>query len=622
MTVISHVRAVVAAAAVVLVAVAGTPGVSRAEPPPKHVDGNTTIPVYSYAGAKREVVYVQSPVDGDGDGALDRIAVDIVRPVDTAQPNLKVPVIMEASPYYTCTNTCGRGNELERKEYVTANDPASPVRKMPLYYDNFFVPRGYAFLGVDLSGTGRSKGCTDVGGPGEVLGAKAVVDWLNGKAKAFRADNTPVLASWTNGKVGMIGKSWDGAIANAVAATGVAGLRTIVPISAVSSWYDWERLDAALVAQVSTMTALHDKVTARPPAVCAPARNLLQAESSSADVDLTPFWSQRRPVVDAALVQASVFAVHGMNDLNVKSSNFGKWWRQLAANNVPRKVWLSQEGHVDPFDFRRAEWVHTLHRWFDQWLQDLDTGIMAEPMGSVERGADVWADSAAWPPAGTADVVWSVRPGNGVTGELSTGQPQGGSAAVTDVAVTESTAATGPDLDKAGRHAFLTGPLAADLHTAGAATAVLRIRSSVPSSALTVRLVDYGPAQRVNWDNSGSGITTLAAETCWGPATVHDDACYRETKKTVIATDTSVLSRGWLDTAHRLSLSAPKPMDPATWETVVVRLHDTDQVVPAGHRLGLVVSLTDSTYLFKAATGGTVEIDLNRSLLRLPTAPV
>ncbi|MFD8222508.1 CocE/NonD family hydrolase, partial [Streptomyces sp. NPDC059697] len=40
------------------------------------------------------------------------------------------------------------------------------------------------------------------------------------------------------GATGMIGKSWDGSITNGVAATGVKGLRTIVPVSSISSWYD------------------------------------------------------------------------------------------------------------------------------------------------------------------------------------------------------------------------------------------------------------------------------------------------------------------------------------------------------------------------------------------------
>ena len=39
----------------------------------------------------------------------------------------------------------------------------------------------------------------------------------------------------------MIGKSYDGTLANGVAATGVEGLKTIVPISAISAWYNYSR---------------------------------------------------------------------------------------------------------------------------------------------------------------------------------------------------------------------------------------------------------------------------------------------------------------------------------------------------------------------------------------------
>src|SRR4029453_3479774 len=50
-----------------------------------------------------------------------------------------------------------------------------------------------------------------------------------------------------------------------------------------------------------------------------------------------------------------------------------------------------------PFDFRRAEWVSTLHRWFDFWLQDVRNGIIYEPMADVERSADVWGTFRTWP---------------------------------------------------------------------------------------------------------------------------------------------------------------------------------------------------------------------------------
>ena len=51
---------------------------------------------------------------------------------------------------------------------------------------------------------------------------------------------------------------------------------------------------------------------------------------------------------------------------------------------MPRKLWLLAAGHVDPFDFRRAVWVDTLHRWFDYWLQGVPNGIMNEPQVDIE----------------------------------------------------------------------------------------------------------------------------------------------------------------------------------------------------------------------------------------------
>jgi X-Pro dipeptidyl-peptidase len=43
---------------------------------------------------------------------------------------------------------------------------------MPLFYDNCFVPRGYAFIAVDLPGTSRSDGFAAAGGPFDVGSAK------------------------------------------------------------------------------------------------------------------------------------------------------------------------------------------------------------------------------------------------------------------------------------------------------------------------------------------------------------------------------------------------------------------------------------------------------------------
>ncbi|MCL2733368.1 MAG: Xaa-Pro dipeptidyl-peptidase, partial [Actinomycetia bacterium] len=204
---ISVVAAVLAALAAVLSAPAAAHAAGGGT-----VRGGLSQPVYSYADAIREAVWVDTGMDGDGDGRTDRVAVDIVRPSEPARQGGRVPVIMDASPYYSC---CGRGNESQLKTYDANGD----IVQAPLFYDNYFVPRGYATVLVDLAGTDRSDGCVDVGGPSDVQSAKAVVDWLNGRARGYsaRTGGSAVTATWATGAVGMIGKSWDGTIANGVA---------------------------------------------------------------------------------------------------------------------------------------------------------------------------------------------------------------------------------------------------------------------------------------------------------------------------------------------------------------------------------------------------------------------
>src|SRR5690348_14168740 len=99
-------RAVAAAALALAGLAAAGPAVAKADPP--NVQNGETQPAYSYQDAIRERVFI--PVDGvdsDNDGVTDRVAIDIVRPKESG-PNLKVPAIIDPSPYYT---SLGRGND-------------------------------------------------------------------------------------------------------------------------------------------------------------------------------------------------------------------------------------------------------------------------------------------------------------------------------------------------------------------------------------------------------------------------------------------------------------------------------------------------------------------------------
>lgn len=572
-------------------------------------------PVYDYTTAIREAVYVETTLDNDADGVPDKVVADIIRPREAATAGVKVPVIMDASPYYQC---CGRGNESEKKAYATDGT----VTKFPLYYDNYFVPRGYAFVAADLAGTSKSKGCEDVGGTEEVQGAKAIIDWLNGRAVGRTAAGALVTASWSTGKVGMIGKSWDGTVANAVAATGVQGLETIVPIGAISSWYDYNRVNGLVNPKVSSVPSLHTTVNGRPSGTCTAVSSALSSGHASSTGNYNSFWTARNYVTSAASVHASVFVVHGMNDLNVQGVHFGQWWDALAANNVPRKIWLSQEGHVDPFDFRRAAWVDTLHRWFDFWLMGIANGIMSEPMADVERAADVWDTSALWPPAGTTTVNYVLQ-GTGNPGVLASSGAGSGSLSLTDSpSLSEANAVSSPTTSRTGRKVYQTPVLTSDLRISGTPTVTLRVRSSKPTTTLSARLVTYGTATRVNYRSSGEGISTLTTQSCWGSSSTTDDACYKDTAKVVSSAAYQVLSRGWMDGQHRDSLTGTSPMGSSTYYTITWKLRPIDQVIPAGQRLGLVLTLSDAEFVSSWSTGATVTVDLASSVLKLPIAPV
>ena len=80
-----------------------------------------------------------------------------------------------------------------------------------------------------------------------------------------------------------------------------------------------------------------------------------------------------------------MFITHGIQDENVRADHMSKWWYGLKERNVPRKLWIMRQGHVDPFDGRRAVWVDTIHRWFDYWLQSVPNGIMSEPAVDIEE---------------------------------------------------------------------------------------------------------------------------------------------------------------------------------------------------------------------------------------------
>ena len=99
----------------------------------------------------------------------------------------------------------------------------------------------------------------------------------------------------------MIGKSYDGTLANGAAATGVEGLTTIVPISAISSWYDYTRSNGVVTRGRQLRACLATTVTDPDRrAYCAAVRATIGANDGDETGDYTPSGRSATTSTDAA----------------------------------------------------------------------------------------------------------------------------------------------------------------------------------------------------------------------------------------------------------------------------------------------------------------------------------
>ncbi|MGC9665361.1 Xaa-Pro dipeptidyl-peptidase [Planosporangium sp. 12N6] len=584
-----------------------------------------TEPVHDYGEAIRERVLVETTVDSDHDGRRDRVEVRIIRPRATDQ-GLKVPVIFQPSPYYAGLNDVPNHDDIDRDAAVARSAAAPPGPRIdpslvfPGYLDNYFVPRGYAVVFADSLGTGGSDGCPTSGAPNETQGMKAVVDWLGGRAPGFDPSGQPARARWSTGRVGMIGVSYNGTLANAVASTGVPGLETIVPIASISSWYDYYRSDGGVVAPGTfqgedTDVLAKAVLTRRDPQACADVIASIERDQDRETGDYSRFWRDRDYLRDVDKVRASVLVVHGLNDWNVKTRQFGQWWDALAARGVPRKIWLHQADHTDPFNVRRAVWLDTLHKWFDHWLYRIDNGIMRQPLADVETAPGQWTTHRSWPVPGTRGVPLFLGPAADQRPGTLTRLPAlgGGRQTFTDDPAQTAEQLVDDELaDDPHRLAFLTAPLDRATRLSGTPRVTVRASLDGASPYLTALLVDYGPDVRF------VGLRRLPDADCVGPGVPEDPGCFARREYVTAQTPYQIVSRGWLDVRNRHSAGLTEPVEPGRTYLFSWQLQPQDHVFAAGHRLGLVFVSTDRDFTLRYRAGTTVTTQLGVSSVVLP----
>lgn len=77
------------------------------------------------------------------------------------------------------------------------------------WYDYYLV-RGFAVVECGGLGTKGSEGFETCGSDLEIDAFKCVIEWLNGERVAYtdKTSNIAIEADWSNGKVGMTGRSY------------------------------------------------------------------------------------------------------------------------------------------------------------------------------------------------------------------------------------------------------------------------------------------------------------------------------------------------------------------------------------------------------------------------------
>lgn len=544
---------------------------------PVVVDG-AAQPVY--ASAPRDWIvkeaWVTVPVDSDRDGRPDRVHVNYARANDAPD---RVPVVMAASPYFTGVNEVPNHNVdhdlyypdtrwAQRTDALARQGNSANGLHDP-WTAAYWVPRGFGWVEVESLGTGTSTGCPTTGGTNETLGPKAVIDWLAGRGHAVDARGRTVRPDGFRASVGMVGTSYDGTLPNAVATTGVPELKAIIPISAISDWYDYYRSGGAVVAPQSYQGEDADVLakfvlTRANRAICAPIIKDLGRRQDRRTGDRNAFWQERNYRARAGRVTAAVYAAHGLSDWNVKPSQAGRWYRALRAGGVPVKIYWHPGGHGGPPPQREQ------NRWFTHFLMGVANGVEREPRALVETVDGSLERYADWPvpgsrPRTTSLSQWRIP-----------GQPQ----TVTRLSFRDDTAYTllGGQLPRRGRGlVFTSAPLTEPTRLSGFARADLRIKLGQPNANVTVGIVEL----------PGGAFSPL-------------------------------VTMGWTDPQNRHGEWRTEPVTPGEWMNVDVDLEASEHVFQAGSRIGIVVIQSDHEFTIRPPMAKTMTLDTRSSTITLP----
>ena len=549
----------------------------------------------------REDLWVETEFDTDGDGKLDRMHVDVTRPIAT-NDGLQLPVIYESSPYYA--GTAGNDRDLFwNVAHEIGEVPAPPkhvevVRRgqRPIISNSqvrTWVPRGYVVVHSSSPGTGLSDGSPTVGGDNESLAPKAVIEWLAGKNNGYkdRMGNEKVDAFWSTGKVGMTGTSYNGTIPLAAATTGVEALKAIIPVAPNTSYYHYYRSNGLVRSPGGYLgediDVLYEFIHSGEESKRAYGNKTIRDKEMRENMDratgdYNAFWAGRDYLNDMAPMKAALLMSHGFNDWNVMPEHSYRIYNKAREMGLPVQIYYHQGGHGGPPP------VAMMNRWFTRYLFEIENGVEQDPKAWIVREGDNRQSPTPYPdyPHPQAeDVELHLTKGGNAQGGLTADKgSRKKEILIDDVSFTGEYLARVKNSPH--RLLYTTPLLSEDVHISGTASITLSLSSSAPAANLSVWLVS------LPWDGERSD----------GDAAIYNN----------------IITRGWADPQNSKSISESHPLEPGNFYTLSFDFQPDDQIIPAGQKIGLMIFSSDQEFTLHPKAGTRLTVDLKKTGLTLP----
>ena len=607
-----------------------------------HYFNGKSLATFSSHDVIREVVYVESRVDTDKDSLPDLVKVSIIRPRYDGQ----IPAVMTASPYHQGTNDKASDKALYKMEGELEIKPAHTIEleepKLNLVepfdqaelvseaeeklthinssytLNDYFLPRGFANLYVSGVGTKDSQGLMTNGDYQQIEAYKNVIDWLNGRCRAF-TDHTrkrQVKADWSNGKVATTGISYLGTMSNGLATTGVDGLEVIISEAGISSWYNYYRENGLVTSPGGYPGEDFDSL-----AELTYSRNLLAGdyiranEAHQADLervkekldrktgDYNQFWHDRNYLLNAQKVKAEVVFTHGSQDWNVKPLHVYQMFHALP-DNIRKHLFFHHGAHVYMNNWQSIDFRESMNALLSKKLLGLDSGY--------QLPAVIWQDN-------TEPQTWQILDNFGKEDKLHT------FSLGTEEKVIQNQYSQ-KDFERYGKtyQTFNTElyqgktnqitidlPVSQDIHLNGRVELKLRIKSSTNKGLLSAQLLELGQKKYLQPYPAVQSVRTIDN----GRYHMLENLC----ELPFNPSPQRVITKGYLNLQNRSELLRIEAIQPNEWMDFKLELQPTIYKLKEGDTLRLVLYTTDFEITIRDNTDYHLTVDLAQSTITIPS---